>query len=64
MRDVAIDTAKNELYVGYGTSWVVLNLADDTVARGPFAFAANVRGIDVDLTPVACSGPPGRPASR
>jgi DNA-binding beta-propeller fold protein YncE len=49
VRDVAIDSATGELYVAYGAVWAVLDLKTDTVKRGPFAFAANVRGMDVDL---------------
>ncbi|WP_025158926.1 metallophosphoesterase [Leifsonia aquatica] len=49
VRDVAIDSAKGELYVAYGAAWAVLDTKTDTVKRGPFTFAANVRGLDVDL---------------
>jgi DNA-binding beta-propeller fold protein YncE len=49
VRDVAIDTAKDELYVAYGAAWAVVKLSDDSVVRGPFAFSGNVRGLDVDL---------------
>jgi hypothetical protein len=49
VRDVAIDAKKGELYVAYSASWVVLDLETNAVVRGPFAFSANVRGIDVDL---------------
>ncbi|WP_411698396.1 metallophosphoesterase [Conyzicola sp.] len=49
VRDVAIDSAKGELYVAYGAAWAVIDIATDAVKRGPFAFTANVRGIDVDL---------------
>ena len=49
VRDVALDSAKGELYVAYGASFVVIDVKTDAVLRGPFAFSGNVRGMDVDL---------------
>ncbi|MFI5428427.1 YncE family protein [Aeromicrobium sp. UC242_57] len=49
VRDLALDEAKQELYVAYGASWVVVDPSDASVIRGPFAFGANVRGIAVDF---------------
>ncbi len=49
VRDVAIDGDKGELYVAFGNQWVVVNSTTGALLRGPFAFDANVRGMDVDL---------------
>ena len=48
VRDVALDEGRHELYVAYADKWVVVDPTDAHVIRGPFAFGANVRGMDVD----------------
>lgn len=49
MRDVAYDAETGELYVAYGSNWLVMNADTGALVRGPFAFTGGVRGMDVDL---------------
>ncbi|SFN18173.1 hypothetical protein SAMN05421671_5618, partial [Pimelobacter simplex] len=49
VRDVALDPVEDELYVGLGNQWAVVDSTTGALKRGPFAFDANIRGLDVDL---------------
>ncbi|MCW4385611.1 metallophosphoesterase [Salinibacterium sp. SYSU T00001] len=49
LRDIALDESRNELYVAFGSNWVVMDATSGALVRGPYAFSGGVRGMDVDF---------------